>query len=617
MEKIQELVLAAQKGDMDAFSWLYKETYDRNYYIVIKMVRQEQDAMDILQDTYVKVFQKLASFQYTGSKSFASWTSKIASNTALDFLRKKNLVLFSELQPEDGGDIPELEFEDESAMNQPELALDQKETARIVQELLDCLSEEQRICVILRYICQMKISEIALECGCPENTIKSRLNYAKKRLLGERETLEKKGIRLYNVAPFTLLVFLLGKESSAFQAPAASGLDAVMDQVSDGQGLSSLSSESIGKTAATKAGSAVSKWTAGKMAVVVLSSLALVGAGLGVLFYMQTQKRTSTVEVSGTSSAVSGDSNEESDVAAEAESTEEPELRSEEELYYEFINKELVPQYGLAEISTRGQMTIDYTKTDQPKGKANRWLKPEGLISAHISDLDQDGRKELFVVYWEKEKNQYDAHDMIGVLYEIEGQEVVMKDKITLSTDYEWQEIYCSVGNFSVIEMTSGEKKYLLFYVCDITAAFSDGYNTHAMWTMEYKDGSLQKVREVRTDTLGSDDYYFIYEGYTYENGEEKAKEVLYDIEDKNALYDTREEAFVGFFQEDGLDVSEIMEGMTALNPLTFTKTGNAGIIFTFNSMVMDSSSKGSKSTAYMAMEISDETNLRDHVVEK
>ena len=106
MEKIQEMVLAAKKGDMDAFSWLYKETYERNYYIVIKMVRHEQDAMDILQDTYVKVFQKLSSFNYSGNQSFASWTSKIASNTALDFLRKKKIVLFSELSTEE--DIQEL-----------------------------------------------------------------------------------------------------------------------------------------------------------------------------------------------------------------------------------------------------------------------------------------------------------------------------------------------------------------------------------------------------------------------------------------------------------------------------------------------------------------------------
>lgn len=189
MEKVQEMVLAAQEGDMEAFSWLYQETYNRNYYIVIKMVKQEQDAMDILQDAYVKIFQKLSSFHYSGSKSFASWTGKIASNTALDFLRKKNPIFFSEMQGEDDEDTPALEFEDESVENQPELAFDRKETARIVQELLDCLSEEQRICVILRYVREMKVSEIAAECGCSENTVKSRLSYAKKRLLGEQPRL--------------------------------------------------------------------------------------------------------------------------------------------------------------------------------------------------------------------------------------------------------------------------------------------------------------------------------------------------------------------------------------------------------------------------------------------
>ena len=96
MEKIEEMLQAAKDGSAEAFGWLYKATYDRNYYIVLKMVKQEQDAMDILQDTYVKVFQNLSSFRYTGSKSFGSWTAKIASNTALDFLRRRQPLLFSD-----------------------------------------------------------------------------------------------------------------------------------------------------------------------------------------------------------------------------------------------------------------------------------------------------------------------------------------------------------------------------------------------------------------------------------------------------------------------------------------------------------------------------------------
>lgn len=218
MEKMQEMLLAAAEGSQEAFEWLYRETCDRNYYIALKMAGQEQDALDILQDAYVKIFQKLDSFRYTGGQSFASWTGKVVSNTALDFLRKKRPMLFSDFK-EDGG--PDFDLEDETVEHQPEMAFDQKETAQIVQELLGCLSEEQRICMIFRYVRQMKISEIAAECGCSENTIKSRLNYAKKRLLGEQDTLEKKGILLRGIAPFTLLVFLLKEDVKAASAPAA------------------------------------------------------------------------------------------------------------------------------------------------------------------------------------------------------------------------------------------------------------------------------------------------------------------------------------------------------------------------------------------------------------
>lgn len=296
MEKIQEMVAAAQKGDMDAFGWLYEETYNRNYYIVIKMVKQEQDAMDILQDAYVKVFRSLHSFRYNGSQSFASWTSKIASNTALDFLRKKNPVLFSQMQTEDGEELPVPEPEDESVENQPELALDRKETAQIVQELLECLSEEQRICVILKYVREMKVSEIAAECGCSENTVKSRLSYAKKRLLGERETLEKKGVRLYNVAPFTLLTMLLGKEADVYPAPEMStGISALVEQALDGQTASVLSAQSAGdateagKAVAAEAGKTAAGWGAGKLLAVVALLLAGVGAGAAIV-HMQAQK---------------------------------------------------------------------------------------------------------------------------------------------------------------------------------------------------------------------------------------------------------------------------------------------------------------------------------------
>lgn len=513
------------------------------------------------------------------------------------------------MQSEDDGDNPVLEFEDESVWKQPELALDQKETARIVQELLDCLSEEQRICIILRYIRQMKISEIALECGCTENTIKSRLNYARKRLLGEREMLEKKGVRLYNAAPFALLAFLLEKEASAFRAPAvpASGFAAVMNQ--SGEMGSSLIAESAGETAVTGGKSALVKWSTGKIAATVITTLLLAGTGLGILSHMQSQENaTDTTDVTGNSSV-------RSEKSSAVEPTEEP--ISVEDVYYEYINQELVPQYGLAELDKKGKVVYDENDPDTYNIKENFWMNPSGLISACIMDFDQDEQEELFILYWEKEKNEFDVHNMKGAMYELEGDTVACKDTIELEANkYRWTEDLASDGNFSAIVMTAGDRKYLLFSEYEIEFPLYTGYNTDAMWTVEYRNGKFQMVRKVLTYTKsGKDVSKFTYTGITYDANGGKDEEVcLYTPGNSEYPYQSREEAYTGYFKEDGLDVSEIAAARSALVKLE--KTENAEEIFTWNSLTMDESNKGSRKTAYMAMEGTDWTNLRNHIVE-
>ncbi len=209
---IEKRIEKAKAGDEKAFSALYQETKQRNYYIVLKMTGNEADTQDILQDTYVKVYTHLKDFQYEGPESFAAWTSKIANNTALSFLRRKKPELFSELEREDEDENISLQWEDLSPDYKPEVAFDRKETARIVHELLQSLSEEQRVCVLMFYLQEMSIKEIAQQCQCSENTVKSRLNYARKNIQKQEEVLKKKGINLYNVAPFPLLLYLLRQE---------------------------------------------------------------------------------------------------------------------------------------------------------------------------------------------------------------------------------------------------------------------------------------------------------------------------------------------------------------------------------------------------------------------
>lgn len=218
----KQIIEQAQAGNQDAFSALYQATYGRNYYVALKMVKREADTEDILQDAYVKIFHNLKKFTYKGENSFASWTTKIVNNTALDFLRRKSPVLFSEMGDDDGEAV--FDIEDTSVETRPDLSLDQKETSRIVQELLDELSDEQRICTIMYYVEQLSIAEIAEQCGCSEGTIKSRLRYAKIKLQGQGERLEREGISLKKIAPMAILLLLLQQEMAQAEEKAAPAL---------------------------------------------------------------------------------------------------------------------------------------------------------------------------------------------------------------------------------------------------------------------------------------------------------------------------------------------------------------------------------------------------------
>ncbi len=634
MEKIEEMLQAAKDGSAEAFGWLYKATYDRNYYIVLKMVKQEQDAMDILQDTYVKVFQNLSSFRYTGSKSFGSWTAKIASNTALDFLRRRQPLLFSDWQADGTEDGMELEFIDASVENQPALALDQKETSRILQELLQCLSEEQRICVIFRYIRQMKISEIAQECRCSENTVKSRLNYAKKRLFGEREALERKGICLYNMAPFTLLVYLLQEDIQAVAAPleAIGALDVILNKAFGGQELFSVLQHGAGKVPAgvkTAAGHGV-----GKIAAVVTASLVTAGTG-GFLMHSLAEKETlqpySVVAEDADSEKEAAQTQEasqkapESKVQQEPGQEKEPQKKSEGEMYYEYVNQVLVPKYGLADLRQEGTMTMDFNNPDSRMSKENDWFEPKGIVSAYIDDLDMDGQKELFVIYWEKNASEWEhgaSYGLTGAVYGIEGERVAFKDQMRLSDSrHDWERRRESTGNFCVVMMESRGSKYLVVYKNHLVGGvFSDGSVDQAMWMAEYKDGNITTLQEARVSEITNNSGDVPYIGISYEGGEEK-EELLFAgwAQPDQGPYPTLAEAFRAFFRRKGLDVSEIVEhledmGDQAMGELTHTE--NAATICTLNSFVTDVSNDAAKSTACLLFEGTDWTNLAEHVTE-
>lgn len=200
-----ELIQRAIQGDEAAQAELYNRTYSDVYFTILSITKDEDLIMDMVQDTYLTAFRKLE--QLKDSDSFCAWLKRIAHNRTLNALRDRR-VLHTATTISTETEVV-LEIEDDRIESLPEASMDQKETSRLVREILDALPEDQRIVVGMYYYDQLSVSEIAEELECNENTVKSRLNYGRKKIQGKVLELEKKGTKLYNLAPLPFFIWLL------------------------------------------------------------------------------------------------------------------------------------------------------------------------------------------------------------------------------------------------------------------------------------------------------------------------------------------------------------------------------------------------------------------------
>ena len=202
-----ELVQKAAEGDKEAFTQLYTLTYSEVYHSVKVFIHNEDTTQDIVQETYYKCLRKIK--QLKEPEKLPVWIKKIAVNTAKAHLRKVDWVLFSEADGEGGKSIAELQ--DERMEHLPEIVVDQAETKELIDQILGELDEKQRMVVGMFYYEQMSVSEIAEYLHCSVNTVKSRLNYARKKIGKEIAELEKQGVILHTAAPIPILMYLFQK----------------------------------------------------------------------------------------------------------------------------------------------------------------------------------------------------------------------------------------------------------------------------------------------------------------------------------------------------------------------------------------------------------------------
>lgn len=215
------LVQKARENDQEALTEIYKISSPAVYKTIRVLIKDEDTVYDILQDTYVKAFTRLDQLQ--NPDKLIPWLKMIANNLAKDWLKKSKPMFFTDIYGgEELEDIPfEESIEDVRSELNPEMAMDQQEAKRLVMEILDHLPEDQRVVIGMFYYEEMSVKDIAQTLGVSENTVKSRLSYGRRKIKEQVLDLEKRGTKLYSVAPFVFFLYLLGKADKVSAEPMA------------------------------------------------------------------------------------------------------------------------------------------------------------------------------------------------------------------------------------------------------------------------------------------------------------------------------------------------------------------------------------------------------------
>ena len=219
-QSMKELVEMAVEGDQQAIAILYERTNRKAYYLALQLVKDQDQAQDILQDAYLKVFTNLGMLQQP--ENFQGWLDTIVINKSKDYLKKKKPVLFSQMAAKDEEES-EPDFEDESGYFSPEKRADYGETKRLIQEMIDRLPEAQRMAVVLYYLENLPVARIARIMECSEGTVKSRLNYGRKSIKEQVLALEKKGTKLYCMPLVPFLYWMFRQQVLSAVVPGAVG----------------------------------------------------------------------------------------------------------------------------------------------------------------------------------------------------------------------------------------------------------------------------------------------------------------------------------------------------------------------------------------------------------
>ena len=211
MKTIKELVLSAKNGNKKAFDKLYKLTSNDVWFTCVSLLKDEENAKDIMQETYITAFLKLDTLK--DEEKFCGWLTAIATNKSKNKLKGK-----VEYQIDDEVLITEAETDE---LMLPEEYITKTEKRKVLLQIMeDTLSFNQYQTVLMFYFDEMSISEIAQGLEISEGTVKSRLNSSRAKMKTAVEDYEKKsGDKLHGVVVVPFFTTIFKEEAKSLAVP--------------------------------------------------------------------------------------------------------------------------------------------------------------------------------------------------------------------------------------------------------------------------------------------------------------------------------------------------------------------------------------------------------------
>lgn len=211
MKTIKELVLSAKNGNKKAFDKLYKLTSNDVWFTCLSLLKDEENAKDIMQETYITAFLKLDTLN--DEQKFCGWITSIAVNKCKNKLKGK-----VEYQIDDEVLITEAETDE---LMLPEEYITKAEKRKVLLQIMeDTLSFNQYQVVLMFYFNELSIAEIAQALEISEGTVKSRLNSSRAKMKTAIEDYEKKsGDKLHGVVVVPFFTTIFKEEAKSLAVP--------------------------------------------------------------------------------------------------------------------------------------------------------------------------------------------------------------------------------------------------------------------------------------------------------------------------------------------------------------------------------------------------------------